>query len=125
MPGFVHYDFGDSIRTCTNTGAEDEKDLGNVNMDIVKFEAYARGFLEQTKSFLNKTEISHLAFSAHLLTYIMGLRFLTDYIDGDKYYKCLFDDHNLQRSRAQFKLLTSMEEQYDTMQNIILQLAEK
>ena len=122
MPGYVHYDFGDSIRTTTNTGAEDEKDLSKVSMDIKLFKEFANGFLEETKTLLTKTEIDNLAFSGKLLTFIMGLRFLTDYIDGNNYYKIHFGSHNLQRARAQFKLLTSMEEQYEEMQMIIKKL---
>ncbi len=119
MPGFVHFDFGDAIRTCANTGAEDEKDLTKVSMDIKLFEAYARGFLEETGSFLLPLEIEYLAFSAKLFAYAQALRFLTDYIDGDHYYKIHFPEHNLQRTRAQLKLLQSMEEQYEDMKKII------
>jgi len=124
MAGYIHYDFGDAIRTCTNTASEDERNLGKITMDIKLFEAYAKGFLEQTKTFLTKTEIDTLAFSAKLLTFMIGLRFLTDYIDSDKYYKIHFKDHNLQRARAQFKLLASMDEQYDEMQAIITNIAQ-
>ena len=119
MPGYVHYDFGDSIRTSTNTAAEDESDLSKVEMDISLFEAYARGFLEQTKDTLNEIEIDHLAFAGKLFPYIIGLRFLTDYIDGDNYFKIKHQGHNLQRARAQFKLLQSMERQYGDMREII------
>jgi hypothetical protein len=122
MPGYVHYDFGDSIRTSTNTGAEDEADLSKVEMDIRLFEAYARGFLEQTKDTLNDVEIDHLAFAGKLFPFIIGLRFLTDYVDGDNYFKIKHDGHNLQRSRAQFKLLQSMERQYEEMKSIIEKL---
>ena len=122
MPGLVHYDFGDAIRTCANTGAEDEKDLDKVSLDMRLFEAYARGFLEETADFLLPIETEHLAFSAKLFAYSQALRFLTDYIDGDHYYKIHFPEHNLQRTRAQFKLLQSMEEQYGKMEEIIQEL---
>lgn len=124
MPGYVHYDFGDSIRTSTNTGREDDPDLDRVEMDMTLFEGYARGFLQETRETLNQTEIDHLAFSGKLFPYIIGLRFLTDYVDGDHYFKIHHEHHNLQRARAQFKLLTSMERQYDDMQRIIQQNAK-
>lgn len=119
MPGYIHYDFGDAIRTATNTGAEDEKELSKVRMDIGLFEALSRGFLEETKTFLTETEIEYLAFGAKLLTFMIGLRFLTDFLDGDKYFKVEYEYHNLQRARAQFKLLNSMDDQYSEMQAII------
>jgi hypothetical protein len=122
MPGYVHYDFGDSIRTSTNTGAEDEKDLSKVEMDINLFEAYARGFLEHTRETLNEVEIDHLAFAGKLFPYIIGLRFLTDHVDGDNYFKIHHEGHNLQRARAQFKLLQSMERQFDQMKAIVAEL---
>ena len=122
MPGYVHYDFGDSIRTSTNTAAEDEADLSKVEMDINLFEGYAKGFLEQTKDTLNEVEIDHLAFSGKLFPYMIGLRFLTDYVDGDNYFKIHHEGHNLQRARAQFKLLQSMERQFGEMKGIIERL---
>ncbi|BDD10720.1 hypothetical protein FUAX_31520 [Fulvitalea axinellae] len=125
MPGYVHFDFGDSIRTTTNTGAEDDPNLDNISMNIKLFEAYTKGFLGETLDTLNEVEIEHLALSAKLLTYIMGLRFLTDYIDGDNYYKIAHKEHNIQRARAQFKLLKSMEEQFEEMQAIIRKIAGK
>lgn len=119
MPGYVHYDFGDSIRTTTNTGAEDEKDLSRVNMDINLFDAYTKGFLEKTRKLLKQDEINNLAFAGKLFPFIIGLRFLTDYIDGDHYFKIHHEHHNLQRARAQFKLLQSMEQQYKEMKAIV------
>jgi hypothetical protein len=122
MPGYIHYDFGDAIRSGANTAAEDEADLAKISMDINLFASFARGFLEQTKYILNKAEIEQLAFSAQLMTYIIGLRFLTDYLDGDRYYKIRHPGHNLQRARAQFQLLRSMQEQHSEMEKIIRQL---
>ena len=122
MNGYVHYDFGDSIRTSTNTGAEDEADLDRVSMDIRLFEGYARGFLEETGGCLNSVEIDHLAFSGRLLTYIIGLRFFTDHLDGDHYFKIHAEGHNLRRARAQFKLLRSMEEQAEAAQAVVARL---
>jgi hypothetical protein len=83
MPGYVHYDFGDAIRTVTNTAAEDEKDLSKVEMNISLFEAYAKGYLSETGKTLNEVEKEYLAFAPKLITYTIGVRFLTDYIDGD------------------------------------------
>ena len=124
MPGYIHYDFGDAIRTSTNSSSEDEKDLSKVSMDIKLFQAFSKGFIEETRKFLTKTEIAYLAFSAKLLAFMIGLRFLTDFIDGDKYYKIRHKYHNRQRARVQFKLLESMDEQYTEMQAIIKKIAE-
>ncbi|MGQ9620898.1 MAG: phosphotransferase enzyme family protein [Bacteroidales bacterium] len=122
MPGLVHYDFGDAIRTAANTGAEDEKDLSKVEMDIDLFRAYAAGYLSEIKNVLNETETEYIAFAPLVITFIQGVRFLTDYIDGDKYYKIHHENHNLQRARAQFKLVRSMERQYGEMKKIIREL---
>lgn len=122
MPGLVHYDFGDAIRTVANTGAEDEADLSKIEMDINLFKAYAEGYLSEIKNILNETEIEYLAFAPIVITFIQGVRFLTDYIDGDNYYKIQHEHHNLQRTRAQFKLVESMEKQYKEMRNIIREL---
>jgi hypothetical protein len=122
MPGYVHYDFGDAIRTVTNTAAEDEKDLAKIRMDINLFRAYARGYLSETGSTLNPVEKEYLAFAPKLITYTIGVRFLTDFIDGDNYFKIHHEFHNLQRTRAQLKLVMSMEEQYEDMQRIIGEL---
>jgi hypothetical protein len=119
MPGFVHYDFGDAVRTAANIAAEDEKDLSQVKMDIQLFEAYAAGYLSETRNTLNAVEKDYLAFAPRLITYTIAVRFLTDYIDGDHYFKIHHEHHNLQRTRAQLKLIESMEEQYEEMKNII------
>jgi thiamine kinase-like enzyme len=119
MPGYVHYDFGDAIRTATNTAPEDETDLKIIKMDIDRFRAYSEGYLSETSSILNDVEKEYLAFAPKLITYTMAVRFLTDYIDGDKYYKIHHEDHNLERARAQLRLMMSMEEQYGEMKRII------
>ena len=119
MPGYVHYDFGDAIRTATNTAPEDEKDLSKINMDINLFRAYSEGYLSETSGMLNEVEKEYLAFAPKLITYTMAVRFLTDYIDGDKYYKIHHENHNLERARAQIRLMMSMEEQYGEMRRII------
>lgn len=119
MPGYVHYDFGDAIRTATNRAEEDATDLSSVSMDIEIYRAYAEGFLSEARNTLNATEIEYLPFAPKLLTYIMATRFLTDYIDGDHYYKIKYPLHNLQRVRVQLTLLRDMEAQYDNMVQII------
>ncbi|MCJ7449506.1 MAG: aminoglycoside phosphotransferase family protein [Bacteroidales bacterium] len=119
MPGYIHYDFGDAIRTAANIAAEDEKELSKVKMDIRLFEAYARGYLSETRDTLNEVEKEFLAFAPRLITYTIAVRFLTDYIDRDNYFKIHHEHHNLQRARAQLKLVESMEEQYGEMQEII------
>ena len=125
MPGFVLSDFGDFIRTGANKGAEDDPNLDNIEVDLDIFEAYARGYLESAASFLTDIEIENLAFGAKLLTYMQTVRFLTDYIDGDTYYKIAYGNHNLVRSNAQFKFLQSLEENFDKMQEIVLSLANQ
>lgn len=119
MPGYVHYDFGDAVRTASNKVAEDCADLSQVSMDISIYEAYARGYLAETAGTLNETEKEYLPFAPKLLTYIMATRFLTDYLDGDTYYKIKYPGHNLQRNKSQIALLKSMEAQYDRMIEII------
>lgn len=119
MPGYFNSDFGDAIRTGTNIAAEDEIDLSKIKMDIDLFEAYAKGYLSETNNTLNAIEKEYLAFAPLLMTYEQALRFLTDYVDGDKYYRIHHVNHNIQRTRAQIRLLESMEEQYSEMQKII------
>jgi Ser/Thr protein kinase RdoA (MazF antagonist) len=123
MPGCVHFDFGDAIRTCANTGAEDEPDPENVSFSLELFEAYARGFLGQTRDFLTRAEIETLAFSARMMTFVIGLRFLTDHLEGDRYYKIHRPSHNIVRARAQFRLVERMEERQHEMEDVIARLA--
>lgn len=118
-------DFGDAIRSYCNTGDEDDRDLGRVSMSIEMFAAYTDGYLSQRAPQLCQAEIDHLAFSARYITYEQVLRFLMDYIDGDKYYKTKYADHNLVRTHAQYKLLQSMEEQYPEMCRIVRETAAK
>jgi Ser/Thr protein kinase RdoA (MazF antagonist) len=112
-------DFGDAIRFYTNTGLEDDLNLDNVSMDMKIFEAFTKGYLEEAKSFLTEKELEYLAFSAKYITYEQVLRFLMDYIDGDNYYKTKSAEHNLVRTRAQYKLLTSIEAQFDEMNRMV------
>ena len=116
-------DFGDAIRSYTNTGAEDDKCLDNVEMSIDMFRAYAEGYLSEQRESMCASEKEWLAFSGRYITFEQVLRFLMDYIDGDKYYKTAYADHNLVRTRAQYKLLQSMERQYEEMCRIVKELA--
>jgi Ser/Thr protein kinase RdoA (MazF antagonist) len=125
MTGSALFDFGDAIRSGANTAAEDEPDLNKVTMSMDIFEAYARGYLESTFDLLTATEINMLAFSARFITFVIGLRFLTDYIDGDIYYRTNYPDHNLVRAKVQFKLVESMEQQFKIMQNCVNTIANK
>ena len=125
MPGYVLSDFGDFIRTGANTGAEDDQNLDNVGVDLDIFEGYTKGYLESAAEFLTDVEIENLAFGAKLLTYMQTVRFLTDFIDGDTYYKIEYGNHNLVRSLAQFKLLQSLEENFDKMQEIVMNVAKE
>ncbi|MDR0430306.1 MAG: aminoglycoside phosphotransferase family protein [Tannerellaceae bacterium] len=121
MPGFVLSDIGDFIRTGANTGAEDDENLDNVNVNMEIFKAYTRGYMEKAKSFLTPLEISFLPYGGRLLTYMQTVRFLTDYINGDTYYKIHHPKHNLQRTKAQFKLLQSLEQHAEEMDNFMKQ----
>lgn len=121
MPGFVLSDIGDFIRTAGNTGAEDDENLDNVNVNMPIFEAYTRGYMEKAKSFLTPLEISMLPYGGRLLTYMQTVRFLTDYINGDTYYKIKSPEHNLIRTKAQFKLLQSLEENAEKMDGFMKQ----
>jgi hypothetical protein len=122
MPGYIHYDFGDAIRTGAASADEDERDATKMFVDLKLFEAYAHGFLNQVHRMLNKTEKETLAFAPQLMTFIIGLRFLTDYINGDIYFKTKSSDHNLIRWKAQKKLLSSMEEHEEEMFAILIDI---
>lgn len=125
MPGYVHYDFGDAIRTAANSAAEDETDLSKVKLRMDLFEAYADGYISEIGNTLTQTELDYLAFAPRLITFTIGVRFLTDHIDGDNYFKIHRENHNLDRARAQFKLVESNEANYEKMKIIIAGLVEK
>ncbi len=120
MPGSVFYDFGDSIRFGASSAAEDETDLSKVYMDINLFKEYVEGFLSEAGETLTKKEYELLAFSAKLLTLECGIRFLTDYLEGDTYFKIHREHHNLDRARTQFKLVADMEEKMEMMDEIVM-----
>lgn len=122
MPGLALYDFGDSIRFGANTCAEDEKDSGRVSINLDYFKAYARGFLSEAGDSLTKAEKENLAFSAKLMTFECGMRFLTDYINGDTYFKIAYPEHNLVRAKCQLALVADIEKHMLEMEDIINQL---
>ena len=116
MPGSALYDFGDMVRTTTSPTLEDELDLAKVQIRLPMFKALARGYLESAGTFLTRAERSLIAFSGKLITFTIGIRFLTDYLCGDTYFRVHRPQHNLDRARTQFKLVESIEKQEATMQ---------
>ena len=124
MPGLSINDFGDSIRFGANHSREDEKDLSKVNFDIELYEAYTRGFLEGAQGGLTETELEYLPWGAKLMTLECGIRFLTDYLDGDKYFRIHYPEQNLDRCRTQFKLVSDMEKQWEAMHRIVKEIAK-
>lgn len=125
MPGLLLFDFGDSIRSGANHVSEDEKDLSKVQFDLDLFKAYTRGFLEGSKSILTQAELENLAWGARVITLEQGIRFLTDYINGDTYYPVTHETHNLERAKVQMKLVQEMEEQWDEMVSAVNEIAGK
>lgn len=125
MPGLSLYDFGDSIRSGANTGAEDEADLSKVGIDLSLFEAYVDGYLSETADSLTDAELQNLAFGAKLMTFECGMRFLTDYLDGDVYFRTAYEGHNLVRARNQFALVADMEKHMDEMNAIVMKYKAK
>ncbi|MCE1201771.1 MAG: aminoglycoside phosphotransferase family protein [Bacteroidia bacterium] len=125
MNGSVLYDFGDAIRTLCNTTYEDESRLALVRFRFDLFEAFAAGYLLETKEILEPIEIEYLAFSCKLLTYIMAVRFLTDYLNGDVYFKTRSPMHNMHRASNQLRLLEGIEHDYPAMQQAIGRLANR
>ena len=122
MPGSALYDFGDMVRTSSAAAAEDEKDLSKVYSKKEYFEALVKGYLSQAK-FLTEAEKANLAFSGRLITLTIGIRFLTDYLAGDTYFRTAYDDHNLVRCHTQFKMVESMEEQAAEYEAIVRRYA--
>jgi len=115
MPGIVHFDFGDCVRSAANPVGENVKDLGSINIDMVLFEAITEGYLREAGALLTKTEIAMLPLSVKVITFELGLRFLADYLRGDTYFKIQYPAHNLHRARVQFRLLESIEANEDRM----------
>jgi thiamine kinase-like enzyme len=119
MPGYVHYDFGDGIRTTVTTAAEDEADLKKITIDLDRFQAFAQGYLEETRDILSPAELQYLPLAGPLLAYLMGIRFLADFLRGDSYYKTHFKEQNLQRAHAQLELTKQLLAQQEALQNIL------
>lgn len=123
MPGYVLSDFGDFMRTAANTGAEDDEHLDHIGVNFEIYEAYTKGYLEKAKYFLTQVELGNLAFGAKLLSYMQTVRFFTDYLNGDTYYKIQSPEHNWQRTKAQFELLKKQEASFDRLENIVFENA--
>jgi len=125
MPGSMLYDFGDALRMGGSTGAEDETDLSKVWFDENAFEAFAKGYLSEMKGDLMKDELELLPFSVKLMTYECGIRFLTDYLNGDTYFKIHREHHNLDRARNQFKLVADIAEKEERLSAMIKEIKEE
>lgn len=125
MPGCVLYDFGDMVRTTTSPTLEDEPDLSKVRMQMPMFKKLAEGYLSTAGEFLTKAEKSYIAFAGKLITFTIGLRFLTDHLAGDTYFRIHRPGHNLDRCRTQFKLVESIEQQEEAMQTHVDRLARR
>ncbi|MDR2047144.1 MAG: aminoglycoside phosphotransferase family protein [Clostridiales bacterium] len=119
MPGSLLYDFGDSVRSGCNTGGEDERDLNLVNFDFTLFRAYSEGYIGEVGRLMTDAERELTAFAPPLMTFECGMRFLTDYLDGDVYFKTEYAEHNLARARAQYKLTADMEKNGDKMRKVL------
>ena len=125
MPGLRAYDYGDSIRYGATTGAEDEPDLSKVNFSLELFKSYTEGFIKACGESMSYQEALSLPIGAKIMTLECGMRFLTDYLEGDIYFKTTRENHNLDRCRTQFKLVSDMEKQWDKMNDIVLREFEK
>ena len=119
MPGCALYDFGDMVRTTTSPTLEDEQDLSKVKMQMPMFKKLAQGYLSSADEFLTQAEKALIAFSGKLITFEIGIRFLTDFLSGDTYFRIHRPEHNLDRCRTQFKLVESIERQEEAMQKFV------
>ncbi|MBR5237071.1 MAG: aminoglycoside phosphotransferase family protein [Clostridia bacterium] len=122
MPGSMLFDYGDALRFGASTADEDEKDLSKVWFDLELFKSFSMGYIEEMKDVITPKELELMPFSAKLLTYECGIRFLADYINGDVYYKIHYPEQNLDRARTQLKLVADMESKMDEMKQIIKEL---
>lgn len=125
MPGSALYDFGDAVRIGASTAKEDEKDVSKIHLNIELFEAFAQGFLDQTLDILTPLEVDLLVDSVWLITMEITMRFLTDYLENDQYFKTDYAEHNIIRARAQMKLVEEIEKHYEEMKMIIKKLIRK
>ncbi len=122
MPGVIGYDFGDAIRTIANTAEEDEAELTKISVNLDYYRAFAQGFLSESGQQLTTLEKQSLHYAPNYMTFIMGLRMLTDYLQGDIYYKISDTNHNLRRAAAQFKLVAELEKSADQTQQILTEI---
>jgi len=125
MPGLTAHDFGDTIRFAANTAAEDEEDLSKVSLDLELYRAFAEGYIGELGEWLTSKEIESMALGAATMTLELTVRFLDDYITGDKYFKTLYPKHNLTRARCQLALYEDMMRKLEQMQIIVREIAEK
>ena len=125
MPGLSLYDFGDIVRTTISDSAEDERDLSKVFLDMSRFEAITRGYLSSANEFLNKTEKNHLVLGGKMITLIIGVRFLTDYLSGDQYHKIHRDRQNLDRCKTLLKLVSSIEKNQEQMNLLVEKIVKE
>lgn len=123
MPGLIAFDFGDAIRFGANTAAEDEMDLQKVSLSLELFDIYTRGFMESAGESLSENEIESLPWGAYLMTFEVGIRFLTDYLNGDQYFHVQREHHNLDRARTQLRLILDMEKKWNEMHTIVKKYA--
>lgn len=121
MVGIIHYDFGDAVRTICNNAYEDETDLSKVEFNLEFYKAFTKGFLEKTFEQLTELDVEHLALAGKTITFIMGLRMLTDFLNNDVYYKTAYELHNLDRTKNQFKLVDSISENIQELNRISLE----
>ena len=125
MPGSMLYDFGDALRIGASTAAEDETDLTKVRFDEEIFKAFAKGYIGEVGDVMTEAEAERFAFSVKLMVYECGIRFLTDYLDGDIYFKIHRENHNLERARNQFRLVTEIADKEDILNEIVKELCKK
>ena len=125
MPGLAMHDFGDAVRYACNTAAEDEPDLDQVSLNLTSFQAFAQGFIGKTAGSLTEKEVETMVLGAITITIELGVRFLDDYITGDKYFKTLYDKHNLVRTRCQFELAKDMLRKREAMEYLVKDIASQ
>lgn len=125
MPGYLAYDFGDAVRTIINRAPEDEADLEKIELNLPLFEAYTRGYFEGSGSLLEAEEVNSLILGVLLLPYMQAVRFLTDYLEGDHYYKIMHPEHNLQRTHAQMRLVQELEAHQHLLTDTIKKHSQK
>jgi len=119
MPGSALYDFGDGIRSAVNPAAEDERDLSLICVNDDYYEKFVSGYMSEMKELLTKAEVEYLAFSTKLIAYELGMRFLTDHLNGDVYFRIHRENHNLDRARTQLKLVAEIEKKMSFMKKVV------